>query len=62
MTLLYVALSVVPIIQVESRLIFAVKIGGLIVLTNVIGIAIFGAVAKKRRANYATAEASVVAE
>jgi amino acid transporter len=62
MTLLYVALSVVPIIQVESRLIFALKIGGLIVLTNIIGIAIFGAVAKKRRTAYAATDATVVAE
>jgi glutamate:GABA antiporter len=41
MTLLYVALSIVPIIQVESRLLFAVKIGGLIVITNLIGLAVF---------------------
>jgi len=41
MTLLYVALSIVPIIQVESRLLFAVKIAGLIVVTNVIGLAIY---------------------
>ena len=41
MTLLYVALSIVPIIQVESPLLFAVKIGGLIVVTNLIGLAIF---------------------
>jgi amino acid transporter len=59
MTLLYVALSVVPIIQVESRLIFALKIGGLIVLTNIIGIAIFGAVAKNRRTARAAADATV---
>ena len=48
MTLLYVALSVVPIIQVESRLMFAVKIGGLIVITNIIGLAIFVVVGRKR--------------
>lgn len=48
MTLLFVALSVVPIIQVESRLMFAFKISGLIVITNVIGLAIF-LMAKKRR-------------
>ena len=41
MTLLYVALSVVPIIQVENRLTFALKIGGLIVITNLIGAAIY---------------------
>jgi amino acid transporter len=40
MTLLYVAVSIVPIIQVESRVSFAIKIGGLIVITNLIGLAI----------------------
>jgi amino acid transporter len=49
MTLLYVALSVVPIIQVESRLMFAAKISGLIILTNIIGLAIF-LMAKRRLA------------
>ena len=48
MTLLYVALSVVPIITVDSRLGFALKIGGLIVITNLIGGLIYF-VAKKRR-------------
>jgi amino acid transporter len=47
MTLLYVALSIVPIIQVESRLAFAVKISGLIVITNVIGLLIYIVVGKK---------------
>lgn len=47
MTLLYVALSVVPIINVDSRLGFALKIGGLIVATNAIGFAIY--IAAKRR-------------
>jgi hypothetical protein len=41
MTLLYVALSIVPIIQVESRIMFAIKIGGLIVAANIIGAGIF---------------------
>ena len=41
MTLLFVALSIVPIIKVESRTLFALKIGGLIVVTNLIGAAIF---------------------
>lgn len=41
MTLLYVALSVVPIVQVESRLGFALRISGLIVLTNAIGAVMF---------------------
>lgn len=50
MTLLYVALSIVPIIQVESPLLFAVKIGGLIIVTNLIGLGIYFA-AKRRSAN-----------
>jgi len=41
MTLLYVALSIVPIIQVESRGMFALKLGGLIVVTNVLGVVIY---------------------
>jgi amino acid transporter len=41
MTLLYVLLSVVPIINVESRLAFALKIGGLIIITNLIGVGIY---------------------
>jgi amino acid transporter len=49
MTLLYVALSIVPIIQVESRLLFAVKISGLILVTNVIGLAIYLAVGSGAR-------------
>jgi amino acid transporter len=48
MTLLFVSLSIVPIVQVESRLLFAAKITGLIVSTNIIGLAIF-LVAEKRR-------------
>jgi len=41
MTLLFVTLSIVPIVEVESRLLFAAKILALIVVTNVIGLAIF---------------------
>jgi hypothetical protein len=37
MTLLFVILSLVPIIEVDNRLSFALKIGGLIVVTNLIG-------------------------
>jgi len=48
MTLLYVGLSVVPIIQVESRLIFALKISGLIVITNIIGFVLYRALRKGR--------------
>ena len=41
MTLLYVALSIVPIVKVESQLLFAAKIGGLIIITNLIGVFFF---------------------
>jgi hypothetical protein len=41
MTLLFVVLSIVPIVQVESRLTFALKISTVIVVTNAIGLAIF---------------------
>ena len=48
MTLLNVGLSIVPIIQVASRLMFAIKIGGLIVIANVVGLVIC-LVAERRR-------------
>ena len=41
MTALYVALSVLPIIPVGSRMMFALKIAGLIVITNLIGVALY---------------------
>ncbi|HEX2639716.1 MAG TPA: APC family permease [Pyrinomonadaceae bacterium] len=41
MTLLNVVVSVVPIVQVESRLSFAAKICGLILITNLFGLAIY---------------------
>ena len=47
MTLLYVALSVVPIINVESRIGFAFKVGGLILVTNLIGLLFYGLAKKK---------------
>jgi hypothetical protein len=46
MTLLYVVLALVPIIEVESRLVFALKMASLIIGTNAVGAAIF--VAKRR--------------
>ncbi len=49
MTLLFVLLSVVPIVEVESRLLFAAKITGLIVITNIIGLAIFRLGEKRRQ-------------
>jgi amino acid transporter len=41
MTLLFVLLSILPIVQVESRVIFALKISSVIVIANVIGLGIF---------------------
>ena len=41
MTILYISLSVLPIIPVGSRTIFALKIVGLIVVTNAIGVALY---------------------
>jgi amino acid transporter len=41
MTLLYVGLSVLPIIPVGSRTMFALKITGLIVVTNLIGVGLY---------------------
>jgi amino acid transporter len=49
MTLLYVALSIVPIIEVESRAMFAVKIAGLTVLTNLLGLGVYLAAGRRRR-------------
>jgi amino acid transporter len=42
MTAMYVSLSVLPIIPVGSRTVFAVKIIGLIAVTNLIGLALYG--------------------
>jgi len=41
MTALNVALSIFPIVEVKSRLQFAGKISGVIILANIIGIAMF---------------------
>jgi amino acid transporter len=43
MTGLYVTLSVLPIIPVGSRTLFALKIVGLIVITNLVGLALYAA-------------------
>ena len=47
MTLLYVALSIFPIVDVGSRALFTAKICGVIVMGNLVGIAIFE-VARRR--------------
>ena len=56
MTLLYVALSIVPIVRVESRLSFALKISVLIVVANIIGLLIFFVVGKRHPARQAAAQ------
>ena len=48
MTLLYVVLSVFPIIPVGSRLSFSSKIVGIVVVANLIGRSIFLVEQKKR--------------
>jgi len=51
MTLLFVVLSIVPIVQVESRLLFALKLSGLIAVTNVAGAALFIVRAERSRSS-----------
>ena len=55
MTVLFVVLAIVPIIEVESRLLFAVKIAGLIVVTNVLGFSFYRVADRRRRDSPATA-------
>jgi glutamate:GABA antiporter len=47
MTVLYISLSVVPIVPVGSRTAFALKIVGLIVLTNLLGLGLFASARKR---------------
>ncbi|MGA9770620.1 MAG: APC family permease [Blastocatellia bacterium] len=49
MTLLYVGLSVFPIVQVESPLAFAAKIATVIIAANLIGAAVFLLAGRKRK-------------
>jgi hypothetical protein len=49
MTLLYVGLSVFPIVQVESRFAFAAKITTVIVGANLLGAGIFFLAGRKQR-------------
>jgi len=53
MTLLYVALSIFPIVKVESQLLFAVKIATVIVAANIIGVSLFIFAERKRNAHRA---------
>ena len=58
MTLLYVALSVFPIVKVESQAAFAAKIATVIIAANVIGAAIFIVAERKRNAHRAKTAAT----
>jgi hypothetical protein len=49
MTALYVCLSILPIIPVGSRTLFATKIVGLIVVTNVIGLVFYATGSRRVR-------------
>jgi amino acid transporter len=40
-TTLYVVLSVLPIVEVDSWLVFGLKIGGTVVITNLLGVALY---------------------
>src|SRR6185295_431008 len=51
MTLLYVGLSIFPIIQVQSWVAFAAKIAGVIIVANIIGFAFYTVAARSRRAH-----------
>jgi hypothetical protein len=48
MTVLYVTVSIVPLVEVESRALFAAKISGLILTANVLGLMIY--LARRKRA------------
>jgi len=48
-TALYIVLSVLPIVAVESRLAYAVKIGGTVIVVNLVGAVIY--VVRRPRAN-----------
>jgi amino acid transporter len=58
MTLLNVALSIFPIVEVKSRLQFAGKISGVIIVGNIIGAALFMIGGRSRDASEAAANAA----
>ncbi len=49
MSLLYIAVAIVPLVDVQSRAVFALKISGLVVLTNLLGLAIYGGARRHAR-------------
>ena len=54
MTGLYISLSVLPIIPVGSRTLFALKIVGLIVVTNLVGLALYASGRRRMRSAEST--------
>jgi amino acid transporter len=55
MTLLYIVVSVFPIVEVKSQASFTAKVGGVIIAANVIGAAIFLLAEKRRKRRRADA-------
>jgi amino acid transporter len=55
MTLLYVVVSVFPIVEVKSQASFTAKVGGVIIAANIIGAAIFLLAEKRRKKRRADA-------
>jgi hypothetical protein len=49
MTLLYVTLSILPIIDVKSPLVFTAKITAVILVTNTVGVALYLLARRRRR-------------
>ena len=47
MTFLFVVISILPIVHVESRFLFAAKISGVITMANAIGLLIFKSATKR---------------
>jgi len=57
MTLLYIVVSVFPIVDVKNRLTFLVKVSGVIISANIIGAAIFLLAERRRRGRAIDADA-----
>src|SRR5262249_44872182 len=49
MTLLYIVVSVFPIVQVKSQASFTAKVSGVIIAANIVGAAIFLFAGRRRR-------------
>jgi amino acid transporter len=57
MTLLYVVVSVFPIVQVKNQLSFMAKVGGVIIASNIVGAALFLFAERRRSARRPKADA-----